>query len=80
MTNWGLLNIITSTNNYLHNKCRKLYANRSACNNDNVTFSDTKGLYVDSTNVWVSDFKHSIQKFNKDSKLFKYIEIILNPY
>ena len=38
-------------------------------NNDNVTFSDTKGLYVDSTNVWVSDFKHSIQKFNKDSNM-----------
>ena len=38
-------------------------------NNDNVTFNETKGLYVDSTNVWVSDFKHSIQKFNKDSNM-----------
>ena len=32
---------------------------------EKVTFTETRGLYVDSTNVWVSDFKHSIQKFNK---------------
>ncbi len=38
-------------------------------NNDNVTFTDTKGLYVDSTNVWVSDFKASIQKFSKDPNM-----------
>ena len=36
---------------------------------DNVFFNNTIGLYVDSTNVWVADWKPSIQKFNKDANM-----------